>query len=126
MIRVVVCDDQEVVREGRRAIVGTAPGMQVVGVAGDGAEVVDVVEGTRPDVVLMDLNMPIVTGVEATRELHEKFPTVKVLVLTTFDADEWFFDAIRAGASGYLLKDAPRADLLAAIAGTAAGKTFVD
>jgi DNA-binding NarL/FixJ family response regulator len=126
MIRVVVCDDQEVVREGLRAIVGTAPGMQVVGVAGDGAEVVDVVEGTRPDVVLMDLNMPIVTGVQATRVLHEKFPTVKVLVLTTYDADEWVFDAIRAGASGYLLKDAPRADLIAAIAGTAAGKTFVD
>jgi DNA-binding NarL/FixJ family response regulator len=126
MIRVVVCDDQDVVREGLRAIVGTAPGMQVVGVACDGAEVVDVVERTRPDVVLMDLNMPVVTGVQATRVLHEKFPTVKVLVLTTYDADEWVFDAIRAGASGYLLKDAPRADLIAAIAGTAAGKTFVD
>lgn len=126
MIRVVLCDDQEVVREGLRAIVGTAPGMQVVGVAADGAEVVDIVERTRPDIVLMDLNMPGVTGVDATRVLRERFPAVKVLVLTTYDADEWVFDAIRAGASGYLLKDAPRAELLAAIAGTAAGKTFVD
>jgi DNA-binding NarL/FixJ family response regulator len=126
MIRVVVCDDQEVVREGLRAIVGTAAGMQVVGVAADGAEVVDIVERTRPDVVLMDLNMPVVTGVQATRALHEKFPAVKVLVLTTYDADEWVFDAIRAGASGYLLKDTPRAELIAAITGTAAGRTFVD
>ena len=126
MIRVVVCDDQEVVREGLRAIVGTAPGLEVVGVAGDGAEVVELVARTHPDVVLMDLNMPGVTGVQATRVLREKFPAVKVLVLTTYDADEWVFDAIRAGASGYLLKDAPRADLIGAIEGTAAGKTFVD
>jgi NarL family two-component system response regulator LiaR len=126
VIRVVVCDDQEVVREGLRAIIGTAPGLAVVGVAGDGAEVVELVERTRPDVVLMDLNMPGVTGVQATRVLHEKFPAVKVLVLTTYDADEWVFDAIRAGASGYLLKDAPRADLINAIQGTAAGRTFVD
>jgi NarL family two-component system response regulator LiaR len=126
MIRVLVCDDQEVVREGLRAIVGTAPGFEVVGVAEDGAEAVELAEKTRPDVVLMDLNMPGVNGVHATRMLREKFPAVKVLVLTTYDAHEWVFDAIRAGASGYLLKDAPRADLISAIEGTAAGKTFVD
>jgi len=126
VIRVVICDDQEVVRAGLRAIVGTAPGLDVVGVAGDGAEAVDLVERTQPDVVLMDLNMPGVTGVQATRVLRGRFPTVKVLVLTTYDADEWVMDAIRAGAAGYLLKDAPRADLISAIEGTAAGKTFVD
>jgi NarL family two-component system response regulator LiaR len=126
MIRVLLCDDQEVVREGLRAIVGTAPGCEVVGVAADGAEAIELAEKTRPDVVLMDLNMPGVNGVHATRILREKFPAVKVLVLTTYDADEWVFDAIRAGASGYLLKDAPRADLINAIEGTAAGKTFVD
>lgn len=74
----------------------------------------------------MDLNMPVVTGVQATRALRAQFPAVKVLVLTTYDADEWVLDAIRAGASGYLLKDAPTADLVNAIEGTAAGKTFVD
>jgi two-component system, NarL family, response regulator LiaR len=126
MIRVVVCDDQDVIREGLRAIVGTAPGLEVVGVAADGDEVIGLVERTHPDVVLMDLNMPGVTGVQATRVLREKFPAVKVLVLTTYDAEEWVFDAIRAGASGYLLKDAPRADLISAIEGTASGKTFVD
>ena len=126
MIRIVVCDDQDVVREGLRAILGTVPEFDVVGVAGDGDEVVRLVERTLPDVVLMDLNMPGVTGVQATRALREKCPAVKVLVLTTYDADEWVFDAIRAGAAGYLLKDAPRADLISAIKGTAAGKSFVD
>jgi len=126
VIRVVICDDQEVIREGLRAIVGIAPGLEVVGVAADGVDVVGLVERTQPDVVLMDLNMPVVTGVQATAILREKFPAVKVLVLTTYDADEWIFDAIRAGASGYLLKDAARAELIAAIEGTAAGKTHVD
>lgn len=126
MIRVVICDDQAVVRQGLRAIVDTASGLEVVGVAGDGVEVVELVERTSPNVVLMDLNMPVVTGVQATRDIRARFPEVKVLVLTTYDADEWVLDAIRAGASGYLLKDAPTADLISAIEGTAAGKTFVD
>jgi two-component system, NarL family, response regulator LiaR len=126
MIRVLVCDDQDVVREGMRAILGTAPGLEVVGVAQDGAEAVELVEQTRPDLVLMDLNMPGVSGVQATRIIREKLPAVKILVLTTFDADEWVLDAIRAGASGYLLKATPRAELIKAIEGTLAGDTFVD
>jgi len=126
MIRVLLCDDQDVVREGLRAILGTVPHVEVVGAARDGAEAVDLVASTRPDVVLMDLNMPGVTGIQATRTIREKYPSIKVLVLTTYDADEWVFDAIRAGASGYLLKDTPRAGLIKAIEGTVAGHTFVD
>jgi DNA-binding NarL/FixJ family response regulator len=126
MIRVLICDDQHVVCEGLGAILKTAPQVTVVGVAHDGAEAVELAAATRPDVVLMDLKMPIINGVQATREIHARFPGVHVLVLTTYDADEWVFDAIRAGASGYLLKDSTREMLVAAIEGTAAGKTFVD
>lgn len=126
MIRVLICDDQDVVREGLRAILGTAPSIEVVGVARDGEEAVDMVAAQQPAVVLMDLNMPGVNGIQATRMIRDKFPSVRVLALTTYDADEWVFDAIRAGAVGYLLKDTPRADLLKAIEDTAAGKTIVD
>src|SRR5437016_667313 len=126
MIRVLICDDQDVVREGLRAILSTAPNIEVVGVAEDGARAIELVEAQRPDVVLMDLNMPGVNGIQATRMLREKYPAARVLALTTYDADEWVFDAIRAGAVGYLLKDTPRAGLIKAIEGTAAGQTFVD
>jgi len=126
MIRVLIVDDQDVVCEGLRAILGTAPEIEVIGVAGNGAEAVELVEKDPPHVVLMDLNMPVMNGIQATRKICERFPAVRVLALTTYDADEWVFDAIRAGASGYLLKGTPRADLINAIAGTAAGQTFVD
>ena len=123
---VMIVDDQEVVREGLRAILGTVPGLDVVGVAGNGAEAVESFSALSPDVVLMDLNMPIMNGVEATRALRAAHPDVKVLVLTTYDAEEWVLDAIRAGASGYLLKDAPRDRLIEAIKGTVAGRSHVD
>jgi NarL family two-component system response regulator LiaR len=126
VVRLLICDDQEVVREGLRAILGNVPGIEVVGVVGNGAEAVEAVPEMSPDVVLMDLNMPIKNGVQATRELAVSHPEVKVLVLTTYDAEEWVVDAIRAGAAGYMLKDAPREQLVAAIKGTAAGKTHVD
>ena len=126
MIRVLICDDQDVVREGLRAILSTVPDIEVTGLASDGAEAVEAVGRNQPDVVLMDLNMPGVNGIQATRKIHEKFPDVHVLALTTYDADEWVFDAIRAGASGYLLKGTPRAGLIKAIEGTAAGQTYVD
>jgi DNA-binding NarL/FixJ family response regulator len=126
MIRVLICDDQEVVREGLRAILGTGAEMVVVGVAAKGQLAVERVRAAPPDVVLMDLNMPGMNGIQATRTIHGEYPAVRVLALTTYDADEWVFDAIRAGAAGYLLKDTPRAGLIAAIMGTAAGQTFVD
>ncbi|MFZ6031441.1 MAG: response regulator [Chloroflexota bacterium] len=126
MVRVLICDDQEIVREGMQAILKTAPGIEVVGLAGDGAEALALIPSARPDVVLMDLKMPGMNGIQATREIRAQHPGVRVLVLTTYDADEWVFDAIRSGAAGYLLKDTPRQQLTAAIHGTAAGKTYVD
>jgi DNA-binding NarL/FixJ family response regulator len=126
MIRVLICDDQVVVCEGLRAILSTAPGIEVVGIANDGEEGLKLVESLHPDMVLMDLKMPIMNGIEATRTIRQRFPGVKVLVLTTYDFDEWVFDAIRSGASGYLLKDTPRDALVSAIQGTISGKTFVD
>jgi DNA-binding NarL/FixJ family response regulator len=126
MIRVLICDDQHVVCEGLRAILSSSAEIEVVGLAHNGAQALDLAATTHPDVVLMDLKMPVLDGVQATRELRTRFPGVRVLVLTTYDADEWVFDAIRAGAAGYLLKDSPREALVAAVVGTAAGQTHVD
>lgn len=126
MIRVLICDDQAVVREGLRAIFKAAGDIDVVGVAQDGAEGVALTERYKPDVVLMDLKMPGVTGVQATQRIRAAHPAIRVLVLTTYDADAWVFDAIRAGASGYLLKDTPAEALIAAIRDTAAGRTHID
>jgi two-component system, NarL family, response regulator LiaR len=126
MIRVLICDDQTIVSEGLRVILSADPEIEVVGIANDGAEAVEQVARLKPDVVLMDLKMPVINGIQATRLIHEQQPGMRVLVLTTYDADEWVFDAIRSGASGYLLKDTPREGLLAAVKGTAAGQTHVD
>lgn len=126
MIRVLICDDQDLVCEGLRAILGADRELSVVGIAHDGAEALDMIPSCNPDVVLMDLKMPVMNGVHATRLVRRNFPDIRVLVLTTYDADEWVFDAIRSGAQGYLLKDTPRDRLVAAIKEAAAGKTPVD
>ena len=126
VIKLLICDDQEVVREGLRAILGGVPGIEVFAVVANGAEAVEAVAEQPPHVVLMDLNMPIKNGVQATREIVASHPEVKVLVLTTYDASDWVVDAIRAGASGYMLKDALREQLVAAIKGTAGGATHID
>ncbi len=126
MIRLVLCDDQDIVTEGMQVILGMVPEFEIVGVGHDGAEAVDLVAEHRPDVVLMDLRMPIMNGIQATRKIREQYPETRVLVLTTYDDDGWVFDAIRAGASGYLLKDTPRQQLIQAIKGTVEGATFVD
>lgn len=126
MIRVLICDDQRIVCEGLEAILSSDPYIQVVGIAGDGAEALEKIPDTRPDVVLMDLKMPGMNGIQATRKINDAYPQVKVLVLTTYGADEWVFDAIRSGAAGYLLKGTPRDALIAAVKGTAAGETHVD
>jgi len=126
MIKLLICDDQYVVREGLKAIFETDKDLQVVGTAADGAEALELLPRLHPDLVLMDLKMPVMNGVQATRHIRQKYPDVKILVLTTFDADEWVFDAIRGGAAGYLLKDTQREALIAAIKDTMAGKTPVD
>ena len=125
-IRVLICDDQWIVCEGLEVILSTDPEIEVVGTAQDGAEALDKIADAQPDVVLMDLKMPGMNGIQATREIHERYPQVKVLVLTTYSEDEWVLDAVRSGAAGYLLKGAPRETLLRAIKGTAAGHTHVD
>jgi DNA-binding NarL/FixJ family response regulator len=126
MIKLLICDDQDVVREGLKAILGTDASLQVVGTAGDGAEALELIPTLKPDLVLMDLKMPMMNGVQATRHICQQYPGIKVLVLTTYEADEWVFDAIRSGASGYLLKDTQREGLITAIKDTVAGKTPVD
>jgi DNA-binding NarL/FixJ family response regulator len=125
-VRVLICDDQDVVREGLRAILKSCKDIEVVGLAGDGDEALQMIPSVKPDVVLMDLKMPVMNGIQATHHIRTQYPDVRVLVLTTYDADQWVFDAIRGGAAGYLLKDTPRDGLIAAIKGTAEGKTHVD
>jgi DNA-binding NarL/FixJ family response regulator len=100
--------------------------IEVVGTAEDGDAAVALVDKILPDLVLMDLKMPVMNGVEATRRIKAAHPEIKVLVLTTYDDDEWLFDAVRSGASGYLLKDTARDELVKAIKGTFAGKTYLD
>ena len=126
MIRLLICDDQVFVCEGLRAILSTDPDIEVVGMAYDGEDALRKAESLRPQIVLMDLKMPGMNGVQATRQIRERFPEVRILVLTTYDFDEWVFEAIRSGANGYLLKDTPREQLFAAIHGTVEGKSYID
>ena len=125
-MKVVICDDQAIIRDGLAMLLMLEKDIEIAGQASDGAEAVELVARHLPDLVLMDLKMPGMNGIEATRQIRTRYPAVKVLVLTTYDDDEWVFDAIRAGAAGYLLKDTPRADLVKAVRGTVEGKTFVD
>ena len=126
MIRVLICDDQAIVCEGLRWILQSDPQIEVVGTASDGLQALELLAARPVDLVLMDLKMPIMNGVVATRRIAEDHPGVRVLVLTTYDDDHWVMDAVRAGAAGYLLKDTPPAQLLEAIHGTMAGRTYVD
>ena len=126
MVRVLIVDDQTVVREGLAAILGTDPEIDVVGLAADGREALDLAAELRPDVVLMDLKMPVLDGVQATQQLQRHHPGISVLVLSTYADDEWVLNALRAGAAGYLLKDTRRESLIAAIKGTAEGRSYLD
>jgi DNA-binding NarL/FixJ family response regulator len=123
-LRVLVADDQELVRAGFRLILEAA-GFTVVGEAGDGAEALALAAAERPDVVLMDIRMPVMDGLAATRELTASGPRPKVVILTTFDLDDYVYEALRSGASGFLLKEAPRADLIAAVRVAAAGDALL-
>lgn len=126
MIKLIICDDQEVVCQGLKAILSTAENLEVLGIANNGAEAIDLVESHPADVILMDLKMPIMNGIHATKAIKEKHSEIKILVLTTYDADAWLFDAIRNGADGYLLKDTSREALIQAIEEIVAGNTPVD
>jgi DNA-binding NarL/FixJ family response regulator len=126
MVRVLIVDDQTVVREGLAAILSTDPDLEVVGLAAEGQEALALAAELQPDVVLMDLKMPVLDGVQATRQLQRNYPGIAVLVLSTYADDEWVLNALRAGATGYLLKDTRREALIAAIKGTFEGRSYLD
>jgi DNA-binding NarL/FixJ family response regulator len=125
MIRLLIADDHPVVRDGLRGMLANEADFEVVGEAASGAEAVLLTERERPDVVLMDLQMPGVDGATATAEITERFPGTRVLVLTTYDTDADILRAVEAGATGYLLKDAPRERLFPAIRSAARGETVL-
>ena len=124
-IRILLVDDQTLFREGLRVVLSMQPNFEVVGEAADGVDALTLANDSRPHVILMDLRMPRLGGVEATRRLRAAYPDIKVIVLTTFDDDEDVFEALRAGAAGYLLKDAPPEKLGDAIRAAARGESFL-
>ena len=126
MIKVLICDDQDLVCQGLNAILGTSDQVEVLGMVYNGQEAIEFLDKQTVDVVLMDLKMPVLNGIQATKKIKENYPDVHVLVLTTYDADQWVLDAIRNGADGYLLKDATKTRLIHAIQEVNMGKTPID
>ena len=124
-VRVLLADDQPLFREGLRTLLSTRADIEVVGEAGNGLEAIALVERCRPAVILMDLRMPEMDGIQATAKIHERWPAIPILVLTTFDDDGNLFGALRAGAAGYLLKDVSSETLVAAIHAAARGESFL-
>ncbi len=124
-IRVLLVDDQRLMREGLRVLLELEPGLEVVGEAGNGKEALEAYAALRPDVVLMDVRMPEMDGVEATRRLRERHPEARIIILTTFDDDAYVFEGLRAGALGYLLKDVSGGELAEAIRMVMAGGAFL-
>ncbi|GGC02567.1 response regulator transcription factor [Cellulomonas carbonis] len=125
MIRTVVADDQPVVRHGFAAILDSAPDIEIVGSAGDGRELVTLVRETAPDVAVVDVRMPVLDGIAATARITAEHPSTRVLVLTTFDLDEYVYDALQAGASGFLLKDVPADRLVEGVRAVADGSMLL-
>ena len=124
-VKVLIVDDQSLVRAGFRMILDAEPDIEVVGEAADGLEAVLAARQTEPDVILMDVRMPTMDGIEATRLLTQREPPARVLILTTFDLDEYVYEALRAGASGFLLKDRPPEELVAAVRVVASGDALL-
>ena len=125
MIKLLICEDQTLMRQGLVTILGLEPGLEVVGEAGDGREAVQKVQALNPDIVLMDVQMPGMDGVEATRLITSQFPNSRVIILTTFDYEEYVFEGVKAGALGYLLKDTPAPELINTIKRVYAGERFI-
>lgn len=125
IIKILLVDDQSLFREGLRTLLEVQPDFRIVGEASNGEESLRLAATTQPDIILMDLRMPVMDGVTATRRLHDSFPAICVIALTTFDDDELVFDALRAGAVGYLLKDASSEKLYEAIRAASRGEYFL-
>ncbi|MGJ5675250.1 MAG: response regulator [Nostochopsis sp.] len=123
MIKVLLVDDQHLIRQGLKALLELEPDLEVIGEAENGESAIHLMEELHPDVILMDIRMPIMDGVAATREIHKRFPNVQILVLTTFDNDEYVTAALQNGATGYLLKDTPSEELAVAIRAVYKGYT---
>ncbi|WP_428240573.1 response regulator [Gynuella sp.] len=126
MIRILVADDQAIVRDGLKLILSLEADFEVVATAEDGIRAVELADLHRPDLILMDIHMPRLDGIAATARILENHVDLRVLMLTTYDTDEWLSQALAAGASGYLLKDTTREDLIKAIRGTLDGKHYLD
>lgn len=124
-IRIVICEDQTLLRDSLRTVLDLEPGLRVVGEAADGMEAITQADALRPDVVLMDIKMPRLNGVQATAAITTHQPGSRIIILTTFDHDEFVFEAVEAGAMAYLLKDVPAADLIATIRRVHAGERFI-
>jgi DNA-binding NarL/FixJ family response regulator len=125
-IRVALVDDQELIREGLAIILDAQPDIDIVGQAEDGHKAIELARDLQPDVILMDIRMPRLNGIEATRRIKDAHPDIQVLILTTYSEDELVFEGIRAGASGYLLKDIRRGDLADAVRGASRGEARID
>lgn len=125
-IRVLLADDQDIILTGLTIILNHQPDIEVVGQAADGAQAIDLAKQLEPDVVLMDIKMPHVNGIQATRQIVAARPHTQIIILTTYDTDDWVFDGIRAGAIGYLLKDTPSQDLAGAVRGAVRGESQID
>jgi DNA-binding NarL/FixJ family response regulator len=125
-IRILVADDQEIIRQGLAIILDHQPDMIVVGQAEHGEQAVAMARAMRPEVVLMDIKMPKMNGIQATRIIAHELPQTQIIILTTYDSDDWVFDGVRAGAQAYLLKDAGKDELTAAIRGVHRGESQLD
>jgi DNA-binding NarL/FixJ family response regulator len=125
MIKLLIVDDQALVREGMATLLALEDGVQVIGQACHGDEAFNLAEDLKPDVILMDIRMPICDGVMATRKIHQRHPQIKIVVLTTFDDDEFILQALQAGAAGYLLKDTPSEQVAAAVRTVHQGHTLL-
>lgn len=125
-IRVLVVDDQSLIREGLTIILDSQSGIRVVGQAADGREAISLASRLQPDVILMDIKMPRMDGIKATRQIKEEYAKTQIIILTTYAEDELVFEGIRAGASGYLLKDITRDQLVEAVRGVARGEAQID
>jgi len=125
-IRVLLADDQDIIRTGLTIILNHQPDIEVVGQAADGQEAVELARRLKPDVILMDVKMPNMNGIQATRQIVAALPKTQIIILTTYDTDDWVFDGIRAGAIGYLLKDTSGDQLAEAVRGALRGESQMD